>query len=426
MKLLEHYIEKQKLDFTTGEYEDFPQINAVVVIPCYNEPDIGLPIRSLSLCKDFHQDIVVVVVVNSSQDTPDNIILQNKTSIEELHSIAQSLPEWLHLKIIETENTVPKLSGVGAARKTGMDWAVRLFFRQQNPKGIIISLDADTSVADNYLSTITKHFTDNPKTIAATIYFEHQTAETAKAAEGITLYELYMRYYKHALQQSGFPHSFYTIGSAFSVRVQNYCAMGGMNKRQAGEDFYFIHKMSTMGIVDEINDTTVYPSARVSNRVPFGTGPKIKEYIDGNNDLLSTYPLNDFLALKPLFDSTERIYNDKNIETVINTQVDSRLRDFVIESKLDSEIAELAKNCGSATIFKKRFFHIFNAFQVLKWLHYTDYCRDKSTSPLMKEKHLLTEESIKLLSTMGFHDFDNSTPSPADILSKFRTVDKGL
>ena len=89
---------------------------------------------------------------------------------------------------------------------------------------------------------------------------------------GIQLYEDYLHYYKKALDYAGFPDSIYTIGSAFAVRADAYVKQGGMNRRQAGEDFYFLNKLTKLGKITEINDAYVYPSARVSDRVPFGTG----------------------------------------------------------------------------------------------------------------------------------------------------------
>ena len=40
--------------------------------------------------------------------------------------------------------------GVGLARKTGMDEAVRRFDIINNPEGVILSLDADCTVEHNY------------------------------------------------------------------------------------------------------------------------------------------------------------------------------------------------------------------------------------------------------------------------------------
>ena len=70
---------------------------------------------------------------------------------------------------------------------------------------------------------------------------------TVQAREAIMKYELYLRYYRLALEYTGHPHAYHCIGSAFAVRTLDYVAQGGMNKRQAGEDFYFLQKLIATG-----------------------------------------------------------------------------------------------------------------------------------------------------------------------------------
>ena len=96
----------------------------------------------------------------------------------------------------------------------------------------------------------------------------------------IALYELHLRYYLHSVRSTGYPHAFHTVGSAFAVRADIYCQEGGMNRRQGGEDFYFIQKVAQRGSWSECNETCVYPSPRPSDRVPFGTGPAVARLID--------------------------------------------------------------------------------------------------------------------------------------------------
>lgn len=88
-------------------------------------------------------------------------------------------------------------------------------------------------------------------------------------------YELYLRYYRLALEYTGHPHAYHCIGSAFAVRTLDYVAQGGMNKRQAGEDFYFLQKLIATGRYATLQSTQVYPSPRFSGRTPFGTGQAV-------------------------------------------------------------------------------------------------------------------------------------------------------
>jgi hypothetical protein len=65
------------------------------------------------------------------------------------------------------------------------------------------------------------------------------------------------------------------------VKSSAYQKYGGMAPRQAGEDFYFINKIAMHGNVGEINDTTIFPSSRISDRVPFGTGDALGKMQNG-------------------------------------------------------------------------------------------------------------------------------------------------
>ena len=183
-----------------------------------------------------------------------------------------------------------------------MDEAVFRFNTLGNPKGLIVSLDADTLVAENYFIEIEKHFSKNPENVGATISFQHQTEGlNSKHLEGIQLYEKYLQYYKNAIEFTGYPHSMFTVGSAFVVTAEAYVKRGGMNRRQAGEDFYFLQNLAHLGPIGEISTTTVFPSARLSDRVPFGTGPILQKWMGGAEDLTQTYNFQAFADLKEFF-----------------------------------------------------------------------------------------------------------------------------
>jgi hypothetical protein len=135
---------------------------------------------------------------------------------------------------------------------------------------VIACFDADCTCDPNYLAATENFFQSQPSAPGASIYFEHPL--DGENREPIALYELHLRYYVEALRYAGFPHAYHTIGSSMAARADPYFKQGGMNKRKAGEDFYFLHKIIPLGGFGEINDTRVIPSPRASHRVPFGTG----------------------------------------------------------------------------------------------------------------------------------------------------------
>src|SRR5690606_30362640 len=103
--------------------------------------------------------------------------------------------------------------------------------------GLIISLDADTLVEPNYLQALRKEF-DLQDAWAAVIDFAHPLAGPVEQQAAILAYEIHLRYHVLGLRYAGSPYAFHTVGSAMACTAEAYVAAGGMNRRQAGEDFY--------------------------------------------------------------------------------------------------------------------------------------------------------------------------------------------
>ena len=91
------------------------------------------------------------------------------------------------------------------------------------------------------------------------------------------------------LAHAGSRWAFHTIGSLISVTCPAYAAVRGFPRRQAGEDFYFLQELAKTGGVSRIDSTTVHPSARSSDRVPFGTGATVGRHLSGTEDGLAVY-----------------------------------------------------------------------------------------------------------------------------------------
>jgi len=257
------------------------------------------------------------------------------------------------------------------ARKIGMDEAVRRFDDIDRPGGIIVCYDADCRCERNYLRSIERHFEKNPRTPGCSIYFEHPLDGRldAKVYEAIAAYELHLRYYVHGLRYAGFPHAHHTIGSCMAVRADVYKQQGGMNKRKAGEDFYFLQKIFPLGAFTELTDTTVNPSPRGSDRVPFGTGKAVQAHLAGNK--ISTYPLEAFLDLKMLFDGLPATDRDEPLlRSDLGDGLPESLRTFLREQRFTEALAEIRDNTSTPAAFRTRFFRWFNGFQAMKFIHH--------------------------------------------------------
>jgi hypothetical protein len=117
------------------------------------------------------------------------------------------------------------------------------------------------------------------------------------------------------LEYTGFPYYWHTIGSAFAVSADAYVRVGGMGRQQGGEDFYFLQKVFALGNIRELKDTTVFPMARLSDRVPFGTGPSLQKIVNEPDGNVRAYSKRAFEELKRLFDMKDGFFG-KDTQTV--------------------------------------------------------------------------------------------------------------
>ena len=345
----------------------------IVVIPCLDEPDILLTLNSLNNCDNPLCKVEVLIVINHSETASEAIKKINlKTKSEIGNWILVIKNDKIKFFTIGPVELQKKWAGAGLARKKGMDEAVNRFNRIQKSDGIIVSLDADTLVEKNYLVEIEKHFSENPKHVGATIAFRHETKGlSAKHLKGIQLYEKYLFYYRAALKYTGYPFAMFTLGSAFAVKAEAYVRRGGMNRRQAGEDFYFLQNLVNIGCVAEISSTRVYPSARLSNRVPFGTGPILQKWMNGEEDMTKTYNFKAFADLKLFFDMKLNFFQiEQNEYKNLLSVIPESVSDFLVYSNFWVELDDLNRNCSTLESFQIRFFQKFNAFKILKYLNF--------------------------------------------------------
>jgi len=414
------YLQKQT-DFSVKITENpHPELRFIVVIPCFNEPDILVTLESVKSSKQTKGALEVIVVINSAISTDKEIIGQNrKTYMEVKNWIENKSDSSLSFYVLLEENLSDKFAGAGLARKIGMDQAIYRFDSLNNPNGVIISLDADSVIKPDYFVEIEQHFEKYPKANALTSYFEHplQGEEfDAQVYHAISIYELYLRYYKTALKYTGFPYAFHTIGSCFAVTAKAYVKQGGMNRKQAGEDFYFLHKIFPLGECYELNSSCVYPSPRISERVPFGTGPMVKNIIDSDGYFLS-YDFRPFLDLKYFFKQLDYFYKIDMMElNDLLYQMPLPVVDFLSDNDFHAALEEINNNCSGIKTFRKRFFNWFNAFMVLKFLNVT--------AEKFYPKTELLDEAEKLLKALNLNitverDYKN-------YLLLFRQLEKGF
>lgn len=350
-----------------------PETGLIIVIPAYDEPEIGLCLSSLARCVQPPVKVEVIIVVNAPPSSGEKAEECNKGTIESIDSwIGRNMNLPFRLFVFNAGKPAIKGWGVGAARKTGMDEAVRRFDLLGKPEGVIVSLDSDCEVDPGYLVSLWKDFGQNTGAGGCSICFEHRESKEPSDIilnESIRQYELHLRYFVAGLRYIGFPYPFHTIGSAMAVKALKYVKAGGMNRRQGGEDFYFIQKLVSGDDFINLTGTTVYPSPRLSLRVPFGTGPVISKLLNEEDHTYLTYNADSFIQLKALFDKLTAVAHDRHTDEISYGEIGEAIRLVIEKKEWEDKYREIKNNTGTAEMFVKRFFSWFNTFTIVKYLN---------------------------------------------------------
>jgi len=408
--LFESYLQKHALYPAQIKSPPKDNLGIVVVIPAYREESLLPSLQSLADTNPPEKRVEVIVVFNASSKSEKAIISVNRASADALRrweSGQRSLHFDIH--ILENNQLPDKHAGVGLARKTGMDEAIRRLKKAHCDEGVVVCFDADSRCRANYFVEIEKYFNMHQKKKAISIYFEHPlhgNIQTKEVYRGIAWYELHLRYYKLGLAYAGMPFAFHCIGSSMAVRAVDYCRQGGMNKRKAGEDFYFLQKFIDLNQLGELKSTTVFPSARPSDRVPFGTGRAVVEMLNGQRKIDFSYSFKSFEILRESLINVSQWYDE-------TTDFNPFLTEFTGKATLVEKIEEIRNNSSNIASFERRFFQWFNGFKALKFIH---FLRDNYFPPAA-----LSQEVPKLLEQANLKENPNY---PFDALELLRTMER--
>ncbi len=390
----------------------------ITIVPSYGEDGIVRLLNSLVSADKPGCEVEVIIVVNAPADASPESLEKNRQTLIDIESWKlQETNCWFRLFCIDVKPGAVPGWGVGLARKTGMDEAIRRFSEIENPDGIILNLDADCKVGKNYFSAVYSEFRNIIEHKACSIYFEHCLEGQEfpdKTYHYITLYELHLRYYFQGIKYTGFPWVFHTIGSAMAVRAREYIAAGGMNRRQAGEDFYLIQKLVPSGGYFSLNSTIVYPSPRPSFRVPFGTGAAIEKLTGDEASTFYTYNPEAFEELRIFFNRMGMFYDCSMDELDgIYTDLPPGVKLFINEKEWIEKLMEIKDNTSGPGSFSKRFFGWFNMLKIVRYLN-TVHQEIFSKVPVEIAAGLFLER-------LGS---DIITGNPRDLLGLYRKMEK--
>jgi hypothetical protein len=338
-----------------------------VVIPAMCERHF-LPTVLRSLGKGLLQPerVEVIVVVNEPCDAPPRVSENNQQTLAWLQSARWPF-RVLVLDRATGDAAFPAVaSGVGEARKLGMDAALaRLSRANGQERTLIACLDADSPVSEGYVEALLESGSTHPW-VAAVCRYRHPVPGDRGRAAAIVRYEAWCRYMEYGLSVAGSPYAYPTLGSCIVVTALGYAMVRGMSRRQAGEDFYMLQKLAKVSHfpLGRLDTVTVYPSARASTRVPFGTGPAIVDCLQNQGDRYGLVaPPEAFFELRHLFTSLGELFDE---ERCLKDLAPS-LRTFLDVRKAGEVLPRLRQHARDRAGFVRAFHGWFDALATIQY-----------------------------------------------------------
>jgi len=311
-KYLERHAEKESRLSIKKFEEQFGSLavfSNVLVVPIFDEQSdcLNSVFKNITTC-----DSLVIPVVNApEQKNVRGSKVQSLTEkigrtiacLEDLRR-SSSFPLLIVDRVTEGRRIPPK-EGVGLARKIGSDIALSLIAQNKIKSQWIYQTDADAVLPPDYF------FRNLPVAGAALFPFKHVSNDTIlqKCAR---LYELHMEHYENSLSESGSIFGFTALGSTMVIQASTYAAVRGFPKKSAGEDFYMLNKIRKLTQIKSVAGAPIEIEARLSDRVPFGTGTNLMKISalleqDGSERAFKSYNERCFGALKCALEHIQQI-----------------------------------------------------------------------------------------------------------------------
>jgi hypothetical protein len=371
-KYLRHYAEPfLSIDYFAN-HTSFPY---VLVIPAYREGQSF--VESLQrFCAKQKEPVLVIVVVNGPDNQTD-ARRENSHLLYRLKACGQVLisADQNHLIQIGASSVLiigplilPHREGVGRARKIGCDVALALMRKGIIDTPLLFVTDADAKLPADYCTRGRAALLAHPDCSCLIFPFVHERPHEPKQRRAIELYELRLAHYVSGLAQAASPYAFHTIGSTLAINALSYAQVRGFPKRSAGEDFYILNKLAKVGTIKQLSGKEINLSARLSTRVPFGTGPALITILEHGNAACIFYHPQVFVHLRGFLADYVALLSDQPVRHDVD--FDRELCAYIFKSFKGAELLE--KNLRSRRTINDRlraFHDWFDAFRTLKFIH---------------------------------------------------------
>lgn len=349
----------------------FGPFEEVVVVPSCGEDAIldGLLESLVAAAEENHGRTLVLLVVNQTESTALEYQQANRAVLDRLPALSRISDQTILAVLDRTADS--REGGVGWARKTGADFALRLHARGLVASPWIHTTDADARVALDYFELTPPSggpwgLGPLPQGAVVHPFFHELEGEMGEALEQ---YDRFLKYYSQGLSYAGSPFAYPTIGSTLSFSPEAYAQVRGFPKRDAGEDFYFLHKIAKVGLIWP-GGGEVRLVCRASRRVPFGTGQSIAkiQQMELDGETYRVYHPQIFQQLRQWLAAIDALSEGVEWEKACEG-FSSALRETLAKLGAEAEDALIRKS-RKGFENKSRHWHTwFDGFKTLKLIH---------------------------------------------------------
>jgi hypothetical protein len=272
---------------------------------------------------------------------------------------------------------LPERTGVGTARKLGGDLAAALWARGQLACPRVASTDADVTLPEDYFATLSADVSEPTRSAAWLWPFRHEAGADSAVDAATVLYEISLRYYVLGLAAARSPYAYQSVGSTLCVDVPAYLSVRGFPQREAGEDFHLLDKLAKVAPLRRVAAAPLLIRARVSDRVPFGTGRRSREIAELTRagEPFVLYAPAIFAALGAVLSGLDQFAHSGQVEALEHSLAEhvpglaasagAVLHGLGVFGALQSA----AKEAPPGPVLRRRIHTWFNALRSLRFVH---------------------------------------------------------
>jgi len=162
------------------------------------------------------------------------------------------------------------------------------------------------------------------------------------------------------------------MGSTIVCNAISYIAVGGMPKKKATEDFYFLQSLAKYTSIFQIKEILVFPSSRNEERVYLGTGHRMKEYYLNNSFKSLFFSDESYEIIKKIIYFFENQYNQpyESLNKELNKHFSNNICNFLYQHNIKNIWDKINSNAKTKNQFITFFHQWFDGLKIIKMLKY--------------------------------------------------------